>query len=185
MSVCLCFSFSRCVSVCAYAHICICVCVGGNEEERLISCLFANHRLCIRTTRKSPSKRVQELYQQDAYLAPKMLFCWVILSTRAGLEKKLCAIPLFLWSACHLFFFLPDSPHTPSCGTVPAPTSLQEVTGIYQNNFDSALNTKQGFPVFATLIEANYINKKMVCGPVLLVYFFGGRRNWKSELWGG
>jgi hypothetical protein len=37
---------------------------------------------------------------------------------------------------------------------------LQEVTGIYTNNFDAALNTKNGFPVFATLIEANFIHKK-------------------------
>jgi len=35
-----------------------------------------------------------------------------------------------------------------------------EVTGIYRNNFDAALNTKNGFPVFATIIEANYISKK-------------------------
>lgn len=35
-----------------------------------------------------------------------------------------------------------------------------EVTGIYLNNFDAALNTKNGFPVFSTVIEANHINKK-------------------------
>ncbi|ORZ25194.1 MCM2/3/5 family-domain-containing protein, partial [Absidia repens] len=35
-----------------------------------------------------------------------------------------------------------------------------EVTGIYRNNFDASLSTKNGFPVFATIIEANYINKK-------------------------
>ncbi|BBN03861.1 DNA replication licensing factor MCM2 [Marchantia polymorpha subsp. ruderalis] len=35
-----------------------------------------------------------------------------------------------------------------------------EVTGIYTNNFDLALNTKNGFPVFATVIEANHISKK-------------------------
>ncbi|XP_051122659.1 DNA replication licensing factor MCM2 [Andrographis paniculata] len=35
-----------------------------------------------------------------------------------------------------------------------------EVTGIYTNNFDLSLNTKNGFPVFATVIEANYITKK-------------------------
>ncbi|KAL2635726.1 hypothetical protein R1flu_007205 [Riccia fluitans] len=35
-----------------------------------------------------------------------------------------------------------------------------EVTGIYTNNFDLALNTKNGFPVFATMIEANHISKK-------------------------
>lgn len=35
-----------------------------------------------------------------------------------------------------------------------------EVTGIYTNNFDLALNTKNGFPVFATVVEANYVAKK-------------------------
>ena len=35
-----------------------------------------------------------------------------------------------------------------------------EVTGIYRNNFDASLNTKNGFPVFSTIIEANYINKR-------------------------
>ncbi|KAM3404195.1 hypothetical protein ACQJBY_007341 [Aegilops geniculata] len=36
----------------------------------------------------------------------------------------------------------------------------QEVTGIYTNNFDLSLNTKNGFPVFATVVEANYVSKK-------------------------
>jgi DNA replication licensing factor MCM2 len=35
-----------------------------------------------------------------------------------------------------------------------------EVTGIFKNNFDVNLNFKNGFPVFATIIEANYIAKK-------------------------
>lgn len=35
-----------------------------------------------------------------------------------------------------------------------------EVIGIYRNNFDASLSTKNGFPVFATIIEANFINKK-------------------------
>ncbi|RIB10881.1 minichromosome maintenance 2 [Gigaspora rosea] len=35
-----------------------------------------------------------------------------------------------------------------------------EVTGVYRNNFDVSLNIKNGFPVFATVIEANYISKK-------------------------
>ncbi|KAA0037697.1 DNA replication licensing factor MCM2 [Cucumis melo var. makuwa] len=35
-----------------------------------------------------------------------------------------------------------------------------EVTGIYTNNFDLSLNTKNGFPVFSTVVEANYITKK-------------------------
>lgn len=34
-----------------------------------------------------------------------------------------------------------------------------EVTGIYRNNYDAALNNKNGFPVFATIIEANYVVK--------------------------
>ena len=37
---------------------------------------------------------------------------------------------------------------------------LQEVTGIYKNNYDGSLNTANGFPVFATVIEANYITKQ-------------------------
>jgi len=35
-----------------------------------------------------------------------------------------------------------------------------EVTGIYKNNYDGSLNTANGFPVFATVIEANYIEKQ-------------------------
>ncbi len=34
------------------------------------------------------------------------------------------------------------------------------MTGIYRNNFDVSLNMKNGFPVFATIIEANHITKK-------------------------
>ena len=37
---------------------------------------------------------------------------------------------------------------------------FQEVTGIYTNNSDLSLNTKNGFPVFATVVEANYVTKK-------------------------
>lgn len=33
------------------------------------------------------------------------------------------------------------------------------MTGIYRNNFDASLNTKNGFPVFSTIIEANYISR--------------------------
>jgi DNA replication licensing factor MCM2 len=36
----------------------------------------------------------------------------------------------------------------------------QEVTGTYTHNFDAALNMKNGFPVFSTVVEANYISKK-------------------------
>ncbi|KJE92812.1 minichromosome maintenance complex component 2 [Capsaspora owczarzaki ATCC 30864] len=32
-----------------------------------------------------------------------------------------------------------------------------EITGIYRTNFDAALNITNGFPVFSTMIEANYV----------------------------
>ncbi|XP_052065124.1 DNA replication licensing factor mcm2-like [Mytilus californianus] len=35
-----------------------------------------------------------------------------------------------------------------------------ELTGIYHNNYDGSLNTQNGFPVFATVIQANFITKK-------------------------
>ncbi|PNY25268.1 DNA helicase [Tolypocladium capitatum] len=34
-----------------------------------------------------------------------------------------------------------------------------EVTGIYRNNYDAQLNNRNGFPVFATLLEANNVVK--------------------------
>ncbi|KAL1306623.1 hypothetical protein AAFC00_005302 [Neodothiora populina] len=34
-----------------------------------------------------------------------------------------------------------------------------EITGIYRNNYDAALNNKNGFPVFATMLEANHVVK--------------------------
>ena len=37
---------------------------------------------------------------------------------------------------------------------------MQELTGIYTNSYDGSLNTANGFPVFATIIEANYVSKK-------------------------
>ena len=37
-----------------------------------------------------------------------------------------------------------------------------DVTGIYTNRFDVSLNTRQGFPVFSTVIEANNIVKREV-----------------------
>uniref|UniRef100_A0A915CM92 DNA replication licensing factor MCM2 n=1 Tax=Ditylenchus dipsaci TaxID=166011 RepID=A0A915CM92_9BILA len=35
-----------------------------------------------------------------------------------------------------------------------------ELTGIYTNSYDGSLNSKQGFPVFSTVILANHIGKK-------------------------
>eukprot|EP00743_Colponemidia_sp_Colp-15_P001012 GILK01001118.1.p1 GENE.GILK01001118.1~~GILK01001118.1.p1 ORF type:complete len:891 (+),score=144.69 GILK01001118.1:49-2721(+) len=35
-----------------------------------------------------------------------------------------------------------------------------EITGIYTNRFDASLNVKHGFPVFSTVIEANYVRRK-------------------------
>nr|POF04691.1 dna replication licensing factor mcm2 [Quercus suber] len=34
-----------------------------------------------------------------------------------------------------------------------------EITGVYRNNYDAQLNNRNGFPVFATIIEANYVVK--------------------------
>lgn len=44
-----------------------------------------------------------------------------------------------------------------------------DVTGVYTNNYDGALNNKQGFPVFNTIIHANHIyNKDKMEGTQLL-----------------
>lgn len=34
------------------------------------------------------------------------------------------------------------------------------MTGIYKINYDASLNSKQGFPVFNTIIHANHIVNK-------------------------
>ncbi|KFY22244.1 hypothetical protein V493_06728 [Pseudogymnoascus sp. VKM F-4281 (FW-2241)] len=34
-----------------------------------------------------------------------------------------------------------------------------EVTGVYRNNYDAKLNNRNGFPVFATILEANHVVK--------------------------
>ncbi|KAI0988504.1 hypothetical protein GJ496_010739 [Pomphorhynchus laevis] len=34
-----------------------------------------------------------------------------------------------------------------------------QVTGIYRHNFEGSLNVQTGFPIFATIIQANYITK--------------------------
>ena len=41
-----------------------------------------------------------------------------------------------------------------------APGEEVEITGIYTHQFDMSLNTQQGFPVFSTVIEANYVQKR-------------------------
>lgn len=39
------------------------------------------------------------------------------------------------------------------------PGQLVEITGIYRNTYDGRLNAANGFPVFATIIEANSVKK--------------------------
>lgn len=40
-----------------------------------------------------------------------------------------------------------------------------DLTGRYTNNFDTSLNTQNGFPVFSTVIEANNVTlRKDVMG---------------------
>ncbi|KAI3406012.2 MCM2 [Candida oxycetoniae] len=51
---------------------------------------------------------------------------------------------------------------------VAKPGEEVEVTGIYKNNYDGNLNAKNGFPVFATILEANSIKRKESSG------FMGG-----------
>jgi len=47
------------------------------------------------------------------------------------------------------------------CGSAASSACVAtQVTGIYNTNFDASLNRKSGFPVFATLIEANHVQKK-------------------------
>ncbi len=70
---------------------------------------------------------------------------------------------------------LQESPGTVPAGRVPRqkdvillhdlidsarPGEEVEVTGVFTNNFDSALNTRNGFPVFRTVVEANYVGKR-------------------------
>ena len=37
-----------------------------------------------------------------------------------------------------------------------------ELTGVYSNSYDSSLNTKNGFPIFATVIVANHIVRYVI-----------------------
>ncbi|KAL6308194.1 MCM2/3/5 family-domain-containing protein [Sparassis latifolia] len=48
------------------------------------------------------------------------------------------------------------------------------ITGIYRNNFDASLNSKNGFPVFSTVIEANHVNKKEDQFATPRIVAFGG-----------
>ena len=41
-----------------------------------------------------------------------------------------------------------------------SPGEMVDVTGIYKHTFDAGLNTKNGFPVFQTILQANYISKQ-------------------------
>ena len=34
------------------------------------------------------------------------------------------------------------------------------MTGVYTCNLDNSLNRKSGFPVFSTVVEANFVQKK-------------------------
>lgn len=43
---------------------------------------------------------------------------------------------------------------------VAKPGEEVEVVGVYKNNYDGGLNAKNGFPVFATVVEANSIKRK-------------------------
>uniref|UniRef100_A0A914V690 DNA replication licensing factor MCM2 n=1 Tax=Plectus sambesii TaxID=2011161 RepID=A0A914V690_9BILA len=68
-----------------------------------------------------------------------------------------------------------ESPNTVAAGRLPRskdailvgdlcdsckPGDEIELTGVYTNNYDGSMNNKAGFPIFATMIHANYIGKK-------------------------
>lgn len=57
----------------------------------------------------------------------------------------------------YLYIFLYKSIYVKSFKNV---LFLQELTGIYHNNYDGSLNMANGFPVFATVILANHIARK-------------------------
>jgi len=40
-----------------------------------------------------------------------------------------------------------------------SPGEMVDVTAVYKHVFDASLNTKNGFPVFATVLLANYVSK--------------------------
>jgi len=40
-----------------------------------------------------------------------------------------------------------------------SPGEMVDVTAVYKHVFDASLNTKNGFPVFATILQANYVSK--------------------------
>ncbi|KAI8924077.1 MCM2/3/5 family-domain-containing protein [Entophlyctis helioformis] len=40
------------------------------------------------------------------------------------------------------------------------PGEMVDITGVYRNNFDVSLNMRNGFPVFATVIEANHVLRR-------------------------
>jgi DNA replication licensing factor MCM2 len=46
-----------------------------------------------------------------------------------------------------------------------------ELTGIYSNQYDVSLNTKQGFPVFTTVIIANHVLRSEIASAGLLSIF--------------
>ena len=55
------------------------------------------------------------------------------------------------------------------------PGDLIDITGVYMNNYDGSLNVANGFPVYATILHANYIHKPVRRFDGLfkhLVYFF-------------
>lgn len=54
-----------------------------------------------------------------------------------------------------------------------------EIVGIYKNNYDGHLNAKNGFPVFATVLEANFVKRKEAASSM----FSGasGQSSWVEE----
>lgn len=41
----------------------------------------------------------------------------------------------------------------------PLPVSTVQPSGIYTHSYDATLNARNGFPVFTTIVEANWLSK--------------------------
>jgi DNA replication licensing factor MCM2 len=42
-----------------------------------------------------------------------------------------------------------------------SPGELVEITGVFKHTYDTTLNSQHGFPVFSTVIQANYVEKQI------------------------
>ena len=69
----------------------------------------------------------------------------------------------------HFFLMMQEVILTGDLIDIARPGEEVTIIGRYTNNFDMSLNTKNGFPVFSTVIEANNVKRENdVLGNLLL-----------------